>query len=148
MATPSWADIFKLWAFEFDKDPTEKRNDAFVRMQGAAVTQPDALQNLQAGEGGSFHGSQRSPIRIRLGDSTDFIDLSSATNRMSRYTEYDRLQNVAEIETALNTFADEACVWGRTMVATPFGFFRIEDLYDDCTAAIDNYSFLFFQIVL
>ena len=57
---------------------------------------------------------------IRLRDSNDFIDLSTVTNRQSRYREYERLQNMAEIEFAMNVFADESCVAGGTMISTPF----------------------------
>lgn len=125
----SWSDIYKLFYYVFQQDPTERETQRELRMQGAGVTAPGAIPNLRAGgEDGSQWGGQQAPIRIRLGDSTDFIDLSSVTNRISRLKEYDRLQNVAEIETALTTFADEACVTGDTVVMTPFGEIEIEKL--------------------
>jgi len=63
-----------------------------------------------------------------LRDSNDFIDLSSITNRQSRYKEYERLRTVAEINTAITVFADESCVVGSTLIATPWGFLTIKDL--------------------
>jgi hypothetical protein len=67
--------------------------------------------------------------QVRLHDSNDFIDLSTVTNRQSRYKEYERLRNIAEIEMAMTVIADEACVAGETKVSTLFeGYKSIESL--------------------
>jgi len=63
-------------------------------------------------------GDSRS--QIRLHDSNDFIDLSTVTNRQSRYKEYERLRSVAEVEMAMTVISDEACVHGDTRISTLF----------------------------
>ena len=45
-----------------------------------------------------------------------------------RYKEYERLRNMAEIETTMTVFADEACLAGDTKIATPHGFKTIKEL--------------------
>ena len=92
----AWYDLYKLWTYATAKDPqSHKRDQDFG---GAGVTQPDAVPDIRAD--GSFWGGGRGMIRLR--DSNDFIDLSTVTNRQSRYREYERLQNMAEIEFAMN----------------------------------------------
>ena len=59
---------------------------------------------------------------------TDMIDTTTLNNRTMRYSEYERLRNVPEIEMAMTVFADEACVAGDTKIATPFGFITIKEL--------------------
>ncbi len=110
----AWYDFYKLFTYAFTKDPLSQKVDTRI-LSGSGVTQPDAQPELR-GDGNNW-GSGQGLIRMR--DSQDFIDLSSVTNRQSRYQEYDRLRNVAEIETAMSTFANEACVAGDTLVATP-----------------------------
>lgn len=110
-----WWDFYKLFTYAFEPDPLQKRSDA-QQATGAGVTQPDAIPDIR--QDGSFWGGGRGLIRLR--DTNDFVDLSSVTNRTNRYKEYERLRNVAEIEMAMTVFADEACLAGKTMVATPF----------------------------
>lgn len=110
-----WWDYFKLWSFVFTSDPlSQKDNDK--QITGAGVSQPDAIPDIR--QDGSFWGGSRGMIRLR--DSNDFVDLSSVTNRQSRYKEYERLRNVAEIETAMTVFSDESCLAGSTIVSTLF----------------------------
>ena len=110
----AWYDLYKLWTYAMAKDPqSHKRDQDFG---GAGVTQPDAVPDIRAD--GSFWGGGKGMIRLR--DSNDFIDLSTVTNRQSRYREYERLQNMAEIEFAMNVFSDESCVAGETLISTPF----------------------------
>lgn len=108
-----WSDLFKIWTYSFEKDPISQRTEVPT---GAGVTQPDVIPDIR--QDGSFWGGDKGTIRLR--DSNDFIDLSSVTNRVSRYKEYQRLRNVPEIETAITVMADEACLGGNTLVATPF----------------------------
>jgi hypothetical protein len=94
-------------------------------MTGAGISQVDAIPDIRAGADGSFGGGGGA---IRLRDTNDFVDLSTITNRIHRYKEYERLRNVAEIEMAMTVFADETCVAGSTRVATPHGFKTIKEL--------------------
>lgn len=110
----AWWDFFKLFSYSFAKGPMDQGGD---QLSGAGVTTPDVIPNIRSD--GSFWSGSKGLIRLR--DSNDFIDLSSVTNRQSRYKEYERLRNVAEIEMAMTVFADEACLVGKTKVATPFG---------------------------
>jgi intein/homing endonuclease len=112
----AWWDYFRLWQYALGtKDPYSAKLDG-QRLTGAGVSQPDAIPDIR--QDGSFWGGGRGLIRLR--DSNDFIDLSSVTNRQSRYKEYERLRNVAEIETAMTVFADESCLSGKTKVSTLF----------------------------
>lgn len=115
MPMPFWADIYKIFTYAFEDDPLSK----YIRSQqltGVGVTQPDAIPDIR--QDGSYWGGGKGLIRLR--DSNDFIDLSSVTNRQSRYKEYERLRNMPEIENVMTVIADEACVAGETIVATPF----------------------------
>lgn len=121
----SWHQVFKLWTYATEEPDPLSRRERSKNIDGVGVTSPEVIPDLR-NDGGFLSGSRGSVIRLR--DSTDFIDLSSVTNRQSRYKEYDRLRNVPEIETALTVFADESCVTGDTRVATPFGYFPIAEL--------------------
>jgi len=116
---PAWSDFFKLFTYASEQDPLSKAKDP-TQLQGAGITQPDAL-------GVDFAGAS-SGISPNLRESTDLIDTTSLTNRAMRYKEYERLRNVPEIEMAMTVFSDEACVTGDTKVATPFGFIPIKEL--------------------
>jgi hypothetical protein len=107
-----WWDFYKLWTYQFERGPLERLDSANVT--GAGIVVPDAMPDLR----GDAYGDARS--QIRLHDSNDFIDLSTVTNRQSRYKEYDRLRSVAEIEMAMTVISDEACVHGDTRVSTLF----------------------------
>jgi hypothetical protein len=124
MATPIWADFFKTWDFAFARDPVSRSIDP-KDLVGAGVAQPDAIPSLNPD--GSFWSNSDSRL-IRLRETNDFIDLSTVSNRQSRYKEYERLRTVPEIECALSVFADEACLAGRTLISTPFGEIPIETL--------------------
>lgn len=109
-----WYDLFRLWQYANAKDPESQISDR--QFPGAGTSQPDAVPDIRSD--GSFWGGSKGQIRLR--ETNDFIDLSTVTNRQNRYREYERLRNVAEIEFAMNVFADEACVAGSTKIATPF----------------------------
>ena len=111
---PLWYDLFRLWQYANAKDPESQISDR--QFPGAGTSQPDAVPDIRSD--GSFWGGSKGQIRLR--ETNDFIDLSTVTNRQNRYREYERLRNVAEIEFAMNVFADEACVAGSTKIATPF----------------------------
>jgi hypothetical protein len=110
---PFWSDLYKLWTYAFEKDPLSRRTDD-SGISGAGVTQPEAIPDIR--QDGSFWGGGKGLVRLR--DTNDFIDLSTVSNRKSRYKEYERLRNVPEIETAMTVFADEACLAGPTKIAT------------------------------
>lgn len=109
----AWWDFFKVFTYAFEEDPLAKRNRR--DFGGAGVSQPDAIPDIRGGQDG-FSGGRGS---VRLRDTNDFIDLSTVTNRIHRYKEYERLRNMPEIETTMSVFADEACFSGDTKVATP-----------------------------
>ena len=112
----AWYDFFKLFTYSFSSDPLE-RSKRIKDLTGAGVTVPDAIPDIRA-QDGSYWGGGRGLVRLR--DSNDFIDLSTVTNRQSRYKEYERLRNVPEIENAMTVFADEACIAGGEKISTPF----------------------------
>lgn len=126
MAVPFFSDIYKLFHYATRQGPIEAFEDE-ESIEGVGVSSPDARWDIRNANWG---GSQ-SPMRIQIADSHDFIDLSSVTNRKSRYKEYERLENIPEIYTALNTFADEACLGADTPIATPFGYISIKKLADN-----------------
>lgn len=120
---PYWADLYKVWKGASTPDPISRR-EISKEIEGAGVTVPDAIPDIR--NAGEFLSGSRGVIKLR--DSNDFIDLSSITNRQSRYKEYERLRTVAEINTAMTVFADESCVVGSTPIATPWGFITIKEL--------------------
>jgi len=122
MASPFWADLYKYFHYVFRPSPVEQAMSD-REAEGAGVTQPDAYPDIRGFNDGFWSGG-RGLLRV----SNDFVDLSSVSNRQSRYKEYERLRSVAEIETALTIFADEMCLAGDTKVATPFGFIPIREL--------------------
>jgi len=120
----AWWDFYKLWTYQFEKGPIERRGYESSQATGAGITVPDAMPDLR---GEPWNAGSKG--QIRLYDSNDFIDLSTVTNRQSRYKEYERLRNVAEIEMAMTVIADEACIAGETRISTLFeGFVTIEKL--------------------
>ncbi len=42
---PRWSDLFKIWNYAFKQDPIETR--AQKDIQGAGVTQPDAIPDIR-----------------------------------------------------------------------------------------------------
>lgn len=118
-----WADFYKYFTYAFKPDSLSRKR-AEKTIDGVGVTQPDAIPDIRADNW--WGGGNRGQVRLR--DSNDFIDLSSVTNRQSRYKEYERLRFVAEIEAALDILADESCVSGDTPVITPFGNIPIKKL--------------------
>jgi hypothetical protein len=121
----AWWDFFKVWSYAFTDDPISRRRNRSLGSAGTSQIDavPDARNNdgSVAGGGGS----------VRLRDTNDFIDLSTVTNRLHRYKEYERLRQMAEIEMAMTVFADEACLSGNTRVATPFGFRTLRELAEN-----------------
>lgn len=108
----AWWDFYKLWTYQFEKGPIERMSKGDVA--GAGMIVPDAMPDLR---GDSYSAGQS---QIRLHDSNDFVDLSTVTNRQSRYKEYERLRSVAEVEMAMTVISDEACVAGSTKISTLF----------------------------
>ena len=127
MPTPLWSDIFKTFTYAFSDDPLNRKL-APKDLVGAGIVSPDSIPSISP-DGSYWNGSDNRLIRLR--ETQDFIDLSTVSNRISRYKEYERLRAVPEIETCLTIFADEACVAGNTKVATPFGLKTIKELADN-----------------
>jgi intein/homing endonuclease len=115
----AWYDYFKIFNFTFKKEKEPN-------LSGSGVIQPDIIQSSMIGdempEGHSL---------VSYRDTREMIDTTTLTNRTSRYKEYERLRNLPEIETVMTVISDEACVSGKTKIATPFGFKTIEELVAD-----------------
>lgn len=112
---PRWSDVFKIFRYAYEDDALSAK----AKKQSAGpvgVGQPDAMPDVR--QDGSFAGGGGGLIRLR--DSNDFIDLSTVANRNSRYKEYERLRQIAEIESVMRVIADEACIDGGTIISTPF----------------------------
>lgn len=125
MPIPIWADLYKTFSYAFSDDPISRKIST-KDIVGAGIINPDSVPSI-APDNSSFaaDGGQR---LVRFRETNDFLDLSTISNRISRYKEYERLLNMAEIEMALSVFSDEACISGKTKVATPFGFIEIAKL--------------------
>src|SRR4051812_14426896 len=109
----AWWEFYKLFKHAFEEDPLAKQQRT-QDLAGAGVTQPEAIPDIR--QDGSYFGGGKGSVR--LCDSNDFFDLSPTSNRQSRYKEYERLRSVAEIETAMDVFADESCLAGETKIST------------------------------
>lgn len=119
----AWWEVFRVFSYAFAEDPITKNSQRDI--SGAGVSQPDAIPDVRAGQSGTWGGGGGA---VRLRDTNDFVDLSTVTNRIHRYKEYERLRGMAEIEMAMTVFADEACVSGNTRVMTPHGPRTIREL--------------------
>lgn len=117
----AWYDFFKIFTYAFSDDPLSRRHRR--DFPPAGIPQPEALRS-----GGMDDAVGGGGGAIRLRDTNDFVDLSTVTNRIHRYKEYERLRHMAEIEMAMTVFADEACFSGDTKVATPHGFRTLKEL--------------------
>jgi hypothetical protein len=109
----AWWHFWKIFNYSFSDDPLSARDNR--TFTGAGVSQPDAVPDIRAMSDGTFSG--RGQVRLR--DSNEFVDLSTVTNRIHRYKEYERLRIMPEIEMAITVFGDETCLDGDTLVATP-----------------------------
>jgi hypothetical protein len=134
----AWWDFFKVWSYAFTDDPISRRRSS-QPLTGAGISQIDAVPDMRGGSDGSIGGGGS----IRLRDTNDFIDLSTVSNRIHRYKEYERLRNMAEIETAMTVFADEACFAGSTKIATPHGFRTLKELAETQTERFLVYCYDF-----
>jgi hypothetical protein len=105
----SWADFFRIFNYSFGSDPVSRRQDP-ANFTGAGVTHPDAIPDLRNQD----NWSGKVPLR----DTNDFLNTMSSDGRMSRYREYERLRQVAEIEMAMTVMSDESCLAGDTKIAT------------------------------
>jgi hypothetical protein len=113
---PLWSDFFRLFTQATEEDPLAKFKDS-NQFPTIGVAAPQALGN--AGDGSGY---------VNLRQTSEMIDTTTLTNRIMRYKEYERLRNIPEIEASMQMFADEACVAGSTKIATPHGFFTIQEL--------------------
>ena len=107
MANPWWADFYKVFSGAFKKDPLWTKTH--IDVTGAGETSPDMMD---------IRGDMAGMGQIRLRDTNDLVDTSAVSNRPGRYKEYERLRIIPEIENAMTTIADEACVAGDTKIAT------------------------------
>jgi hypothetical protein len=115
-----WTDFFKLFSYAGAEDSLSKLNNK-SNLTGAGTTTGDS-PNLYGNTVDVGAGT------TNLRQTYDMIDTTLLSNRKQRYKEYERLRNIPEIEMAMNLIADEACVSGNTMVATPHGFFSIKKI--------------------
>jgi len=120
----AWWDFFKVFQYAFTEDPLTRRNNRYLT--GAGVSQVDAIPDIRSGTEGTLSNSGSSSVRLR--DTNDFVDLSTVTNRIHRYKEYERLRNMPEIEMAMTVFADESCFAGNTRICTPSGYKTLKEL--------------------
>jgi hypothetical protein len=123
----AWWDFFRVFTYAFTDDPLSASNRQTYT--GAGVSQLDAIPDIRAGNEGTVGGAGTGSIRLR--DTNDFVDLSTVTNRIHRYKEYERLRNMAEIEMAMTVFADETCFAGDTKIMTPHGPRTLKDLAEN-----------------
>lgn len=112
-----WSDLYKLFTYSSEQNPLEKQTDK-NNLRGAGYVSASSIPT----DTGETLGHQS------LRESTDMVDLQSVNGRMGRYAEYEKLQIMPEIDTAMTTIADEACFAGDTPVMTPFGAITIEQL--------------------
>lgn len=122
----AWWDFYKVFSYAFTDDPITKIGRR--EKGGAGTSQFGAIPDLRAGGDGSS-GAGNGSIQLRT--TTDMVDLSSVSNRIHRYKEYERLRSMAEIEMAMTVFADESCFSGDTLIPTPHGARTLKDLAEN-----------------
>ena len=90
----AWYDLMKLFKYAFTPDSIARYTDK-KDIPGAGIRYPDVIPDLRDAD--SLAAGAGSYIRVQ----NDLIDLTSTTNRVNRYKEYDRiLISVAEVEMA------------------------------------------------
>ena len=77
-------DFFKIFTYAFQDDPLSKQTNT-KHLPSAGTSQPDALPNLRDADG--YSTGANAFIRVQ----NDMIDLTTTTNRVNRYKEYERL---------------------------------------------------------
>lgn len=117
-----WSDLAKIFTYAYETDALARATQA-SQFTGAGIPYANMVPNI--GQDGSFWGGQSRGL-ISLRDTGEYIDLSSVSNRLSRYKEYERLRNMPEIENAMTVMADETCISGNTIISTLFGDHSIE----------------------
>ena len=90
MPSPIWANFYKTFTYAFSDDPISKKIST-RDIVGAGIQNPDSVPSISPD--GGFYGTQDQRL-VRFRESNDFIDLSTISNRMSRYKEYERLSKM------------------------------------------------------
>lgn len=109
----SWYDIFKLTKFVYTPDPLSKATK--TKGVPAGIGDGNVVPDLRSAD--SLTAGSNAYIRVN----NEMIDMTTTTNRINRYKEYDRLIiSVPEIDMAMTVFADEACIIGNTLISTVF----------------------------
>ena len=103
MAKP-WQRIYVTFSSLFARDLSQEAPNP-ATLSGAGIGRADAVGSAEYLEGGSTFNHS-----VEIEDLNDFLEVGEHTDRRARYLEFDRLENVPEISSALDTYADECTV--------------------------------------
>jgi intein/homing endonuclease len=113
-----WQKYFDLFGSLFSRDLSKEAPDP-ANMSGAGIGRSDSAGSSEYLEGGSTFNHT-----VALHSLNDFLEVGEHTDRRARYLEYDRLENIPEIHSALETY----CITKDSIINTPNGDFTIEEL--------------------
>ena len=99
-----WEKLFDIFSSVFSRD-LSKEIPSPSSLSGAGIGQADSVGSSEYLEGGSTFNHS-----IELTDLNDFLEVGEHTDRKARYLEYDRMENIPEISSSLDTYADEITV--------------------------------------
>lgn len=133
MASYNWESIKNTFTKIFSKDISEEIPKP-TTTSGAGIGRADGVGSSEYLEGGSTYNHS-----LELHPLNDFLEVGEHTDRRARYLEYDRMENIPEISSALDTYANE--VTTPDMEGKPF---RIETLNDDVKKEL---KWLFFKLL-
>jgi len=101
---PPWEKLYGIWNSIFSRDLSKEAPNP-ASCSGAGIGRADAVGTAEYLEGGSTFNHT-----VEIRDLNDFLEVGEHTDRRARYLEYDRLENIPEIESVLSTYSDEATV--------------------------------------
>lgn len=104
MAYKPWEKLYDVWNSIFTRD-LSKEVPHPTSLSGAGIGRADAVGNSEYLEGGSTFNHA-----VEITELNDYLEVGEHTDRRARYLEYDRMENIPEISSSLDTYADEITI--------------------------------------
>ena len=118
MAPKPWEALKDTFSSIFSRDLSKEAPNP-ASLSGAGIGRADAMGSAEYLEGGSTFNHA-----VEITDLNDFLEIGEHTDRKARYLEYDRMENIPEVSSALDTY----CLSKDSIINTPRGDLTIEQL--------------------
>lgn len=120
MALRPWEVLKDKFGSIFSRDLSKEAPNP-ASLSGAGIGRADSMGSAEYLEGGSTFNHA-----VEISDLNDFLEIGEHTDRRARYLEYDRMENIPEVSSALDTY----CITKDCIINTPSGDFTIEQLLE------------------